>query len=119
MNLFAEQQPLPLDGKAYIGSIGYKGSDLISEKDDVLTFKDGKFYSATCKVWGFDGGQYSVEQSGDTIKFKALTSSEDHGQIEWEGTISGDEINATLTWTKERWWWTDAREEKWFRGNVK
>jgi hypothetical protein len=33
--------------------------------------------------------------------------------------VSGDAINATYLWTKERWYWFDAREERWFKGKLR
>jgi hypothetical protein len=55
----------------------------------------------------------------DGIHFKSLAKSPKHGQILWQGIVSGGTITATYLWTKERWYWFDAREERWFRGKLK
>ena len=33
--------------------------------------------------------------------------------------LEGDALEATYVWTKERWYWKDAHEEKWFKGSLK
>ena len=30
----------------------------------------------------------------------------------------GDKIDATYVWTKERWYWKDAHQEKWLKGTL-
>ena len=104
-----------LDGKRFIGPTGEKGKKIHHE--DVLKFSDGKFTSSECFQYGFKGGPYTATIEGDTIHFQAETISPSHGKMEWRGTLKGDTLDVTYSWTKERWFWTTFREY-WFRGTL-
>ena len=106
-----------LDGRTFIVKTGARGGQA-SDEDD-LSFRDGKFYSSSCIVWDFGGGDYSTRVQGETIYFEAITLSKKHGRIEWSGEINGEKISGTYIWTKQRWYWKDARQEKWFEGKLK
>ena len=105
-----------LDGKKFIGPTGEKGKKVHHE--DVLNFSDGKFTSSECFQYGFKGGPYTTTIEGDTIHFQAETISPTHGKMVWQGTLKGDTLDVTYTWTKERWFWTTFREY-WFKGTLK
>ena len=104
-----------LDGKKFIGPTGEKGKKVHHE--DVLKFSDGKFTSSECFQYGFKGGPYTTTIEGDTIHFQAVTISPTHGKMVWQGTLQGDTLEVTYSWTKERWFWTTYREY-WFRGTL-
>jgi len=106
-----------LDGKTFLSQTGETGKKASGE--DELKFQDGKLYSVGCAEWGFDAGSYTTRGDGDNIYFEAETSSPKHGKILWKGTVLGDKINATYVWTKKRWYWKDAHQEKWFEGSLK
>ena len=105
-----------LDGKKFIGPTGEKGKKVHHE--DVLSFSDGKFTSSMCFEYGFTGGPYTARVEGDLIHFQAETISPTHGKMEWKGTLQGDTLDVTYSWTKERWFWTTFREY-WFKGTLK
>ena len=105
-----------LDGKEFIGPTGEKGKKVHHE--DVLRFNDGKFTSSECFQYGFKGGTYTTTIEGETIHFQAVTISPTHGKMEWKGTLKGDTLDVTYSWTKERWFWTTYREY-WFKGTLK
>ena len=105
-----------LDGKTFIGPTGEKGKKVHHE--DVLRFSDGKFTSSECFQYGFKGGPYTTTIEGDTIYFQAETISPTHGKMVWQGTLKGDTLEVTYTWTKEHWFWTTFREY-WFKGTLK
>ena len=105
-----------LDGKIFIGPTGEKGKKVHHE--DVLRFSDGKFTSSECFQYGFKGGLYTTTIEGHTIHFQAETISPTHGKMVWQGTLEGDTLEVTYTWTKERWFWTTFREY-WFKGTLK
>jgi len=105
-----------LDGKTFIGPTGEKGKKVHHE--DVLRFGDGRFTSSECFQYGFKGGPYTTTIEGDTIYFQAETISPTHGKMVWQGTLKGDTLEVTYTWTKERWFWTTFREY-WFKGTLK
>jgi hypothetical protein len=104
-----------LDGKKFIGPTGEKGKKIHHE--DVLKFSDGKFTSSECFQYGFKGGPYKATIEGDTIHFHAETVSPTHGKMVWQGTLKGDTLDVSYSWTKERWFWTTFKEY-WFTGTL-
>jgi hypothetical protein len=104
-----------LDGKKFIGPTGEKGKKVHHE--DVLTFSDGKFTSSECFQYGFKGSPYTATLEADSILFHAVTTSPTHGKMVWDGTLKGDTLDVTYSWTKERWFWTTFREY-WFKGSL-
>ena len=107
-----------LDGKVFVGPIGVEGSTVEEEIDEV-TFNNGELYSASCAPWGFKAGSYTTISTSEGLAFKATAMSPNDGKIVWEGVVKGDDIEAVFTWTKERWWWSDARQVKWYKGKLK
>ena len=104
-----------LDGKKFVGPTGEKGKKV--HHVDVLSFSDGKLTSSACFQYGFNGGPYTSTVEGDFIHFQAETSSPTHGKMVWKGTLSGDTLDVSYTWTKKRWLWTTFREY-WFKGSL-
>jgi hypothetical protein len=104
-----------LDGKKFIGPTGEKGKKI--HHKDVLSFSDGKFTSSECFQFGFGGAPYTAAVEADSIHFQAETTSPTHGTMVWKGTLQGDSLDVTYTWTKERWFWTTFREY-WFKGTL-
>ncbi len=41
-----------------------------------------------------------------------------HGTMVWDGIVKDNAIEATSTWTRERWYWKIKREY-WYRGQLK
>jgi hypothetical protein len=106
-----------LDGKAF--AIQPVEEAKSANSQDELSFKDGRLFSASCAELGFEGGIYKSKVEGDTITFKSVTLSDNHGKIKWRGTVKGDTIEVSYVWTKRRWYWKDAYNEKQFEGNLK
>ncbi|MHC4292389.1 MAG: hypothetical protein ACYSTR_09290 [Planctomycetota bacterium] len=104
-----------LDGKKFIGPTGEKGKKVHHE--DLLSFSEGKFTSSECFQYGFKGGPYTAKVEADAIHFLAEATSPTHGKMVWQGTLKGDTLDVTYTWTKERWFWTTFREY-WFKGSL-
>ena len=106
-----------LDGRIFVGSTGEKGKE--ASEEDELRFANGRFRSVDCDQWGFGDAPYTARTLGDSIIFSAVTVSPEHGKIEWNGVVKGDTLDASYVWRKERWYWKDAHEEKWFQGSIK
>ena len=106
-----------LDGKTFSGKSGKMGKE--ASGDDELRFYNGKLYSVGCAKYGFGESNYTTKIEGDSIHFKSTLESSKNGQIVWEGTVHGDEIEATYVWTKKRWYWKDANQKKWLKGSLK
>jgi hypothetical protein len=107
-----------LEGKVFVGHTGPLGSTAIDGEDEII-FKNGRFLSTACNNWGFGSAPYQAAVKPDGIHFEALTRSPRHGQIQWRGVMAGNTLEATYLWTKHRWYWFDAREERRFEGKLK
>jgi len=106
-----------LEGKVFVGHTGPLNGP--ENGEDEVVFRNSRFLSTACDKWGFDSSGYEATVQPDGIHFTSVTKSPKHGQILWKGVVSGDTINATYLWTKERWYWFNAREERWFKGKLR
>ena len=52
-------QASPLEGKVFVAEAGEKGK-AADEKNDVITFKDGKFHSSACDQYGYGKADYKA-----------------------------------------------------------
>ena len=109
-----------LDGKVFIADAGEKGK-AADEKNDVITFRDGRFHSSVCDQWGYNKGLYKATAEGEAILFDAETVSEKDGRLVWKGTIHGDTIEGVFTHYRKSSWFrkNPAPLEHWFKGKVK
>jgi len=106
-----------LDGLAFEGRIGQRG-EKESFVDDVWVFEDGMFASTECRKCGFPKGEYWVRFAEDGIHFRTETVCPvTDAALVYEGVVKGDRIEATYTWTKERWYW-DIEKKFWFEGEL-
>lgn len=106
-----------LDGMVFIGHVGPKGREANGE--DEIVFQDGQFLSTSCSKYGFGSAPYITFRDGNNVIFTATTHSPKNGQINWQGKVVGEKIEASYTWKKERWYWFDANEENWLEGRLK
>ena len=113
-------QANPLDGKVYVGEAGEKGKPA-DEKDDVISFADGKFHSSACDKWGFGKGAYSASANGEAIAFEVETSSEKHGRLAWKGTAKGDTLEGTFVHYRKPSFFRPSPDpiEHWFKATLK
>ncbi len=109
--------PGPLDGKAFVGEAGEKGK-AADEKNDVITFSDGKFHSSACDQWGFNKAEYTATTEGGVTKFEAETVSEKEGRLKWSGIIKDGQIEGTFTHFRKPAWYRPNPDpiEHWFKG---
>lgn len=77
--------------------------------NDILTFQDGMFHSLSCDKWGFGLGEYSTTASGNSISFKATTTSEKHGIMVWKGTVIEAKIEGSYYWRKKGLFGTETK----------
>jgi hypothetical protein len=113
---FAYAGPGPLDGKSFVGEAGEKGKPA-DEKDDVLTFADGKFHSSSCDKYGFSTADYTAKVDGDATTFETETVSEKEGRLKWKGTLKNGVIEGTFTHYRKPAWYRPNPEpiEHWFK----
>lgn len=109
-----------LDGKAFAVTEGPAGKP--SERDNVLSFAEGKFHSRACDEWGYDKGVVKATREGDAIVFETETRSEKYGTRQtWKGTIRGDTIEGTRLMYGKPWFLNPnpSPKEGWFKGTLK
>jgi len=106
-----------LDGRVFVADAGIKGK-AADEKDDVITFADGKLHSAACDKYGYGKGDYKATKVGDTVQFEAVTLSDKYGRNVWKGTIRGSEIEGTFVHHPKGWMLNPNPDpiEHWFKG---
>ena len=109
-----------LDGKAFAVSEGDAGKP--KERENVLSFGDGRFHSQACDEWGYDKGVVKAERDGEAIRFETETRSEKYGTRQvWKGTIRGDTIEGTRLMYGKPWFLNrnPTPREGWFKGTLK
>jgi len=87
-----------LDGKTFVGTMTEKGKT--KGDSDTFVFKDGKFRSTACDVYGFTETAYTVAVSDVATTFEAVATSPKEGTMRWKGTVKGDSVDGTAVWTK-------------------
>ena len=85
-----------LDGKVFVGEAGEKGKPA-DEKNDVITFADGRFHSSACDQYGFNKAEYKTRTEGDATYFEVETVSEKEGRLKWSGVLKGNTMEGTFT----------------------
>ncbi len=120
MPMAAHAQIAALDGKVFVADAGEKGK-AADEKNDVITFADGKFHSSACDQYGFGKGSYRANAASDAVTFEAETQSEKDGRLVWRGTVRGSEIEGTFVHYRKGGFFNPNPEpiEHWFKGRVK
>jgi hypothetical protein len=105
-----------LDGKVFVGEAGEKGK-AADEKNDVITFTDGKFHSSACDQWGFNSAEYKTRIEGDATVFEVETTSDKEGRLKWSGTMKNGVLEGTFTHYRKPAWYRPNPEpiEHWFK----
>ena len=102
-----------LDGMRF--KAGIVRADKVGEAqplEDELMFDNGKFISMICKRFNFTPAPYWMRSDGDRVHFLAELNSPSDGKMIWEGTLTGDRLEGTMHWIKNRWYWTIDVEHK-------
>lgn len=108
--------PNLLDGRTFVAQAGEKGKR--ASNKDTIVFRNGRFLSEGCNPYGFGDAPYQATVDGATVRFHAETYSPTNGNMVWDGIVRGDTIEATNTWTRDRWYWK-TKKEYWYRGELK
>jgi hypothetical protein len=90
-----------LDGKVFVGQSRQK--NIRAVKEDEIRFMDGKFYSISYGLKGFNEGVYTARAEEDKIYFEAETVHPKRGKIKWRGIVHGDSIEVNYHWSKKGW----------------
>jgi hypothetical protein len=88
-----------LDGKSFHGKLKEVGKK--DGNGDTFEFKDGQFRSTACEREGFHYGAYTVEGSGENYTFTAKVTNKKGETMDWRGTVTGDTVTGTATFTSE------------------
>lgn len=119
--LAAAAQPASLlDGKVFLVDLGPKDKPA-DEKDDVVTFRDGRFHSRFCDKYGFGTGAYGAAAEGGSVVFAAETVSDSEGRLAWKGRIDGDAIEGAVVHYRKPSLFNPnpAPRELWFKGKAR
>lgn len=96
-----------LDGRTYSARIVRDGADGENRGlGDILSFSAGNFSSQICRRFNFVDAPYWIRFEGGKVLFRVELKSPTDGTMLWQGTISGDTLQGTMRWRKERWYWT-------------
>jgi hypothetical protein len=93
----------PLDGRHFAGDTGPVGR-AADEHGAVLSFADGRLAKsspASCASDSFLPGEYTAVPEGDGIRFRATTTSDEYGRIDWEGVVRGDTLEGRYVWHRK------------------
>ena len=113
---FATAAPGPLDGKVFIGEAGEKGK-AADEKNDIISFADGKFHSSACDQYGYNKAEYTARTEGDATVFEVVTTSDKDGKLKWSGTLKGGALEGKFVHERKPAWYRPNPEpiEHWFK----
>jgi hypothetical protein len=75
----------PLDGMSFIGTLGPEGKP--GDRDDVIKFAGGHFWSENCVPCGFPPGPYWVRYEDAAIHFQGELESPSSGHFSYVGTV--------------------------------
>lgn len=103
----------PLDGMNFVGTLGPEGKP--GDREDIIHFADGQFWSENCVPCGFRPGPYWVRVEDDRIHFRGKLSSPESGEFSYTGVVQNNKLTVTMNWRKDRWYWSIDRNF-WFEG---
>jgi hypothetical protein len=95
----AGAEKMPLDGATFVGTMTETGKT--REEPDQLVFKDGKFRSTACDVYGFSEAPYTSAVSDGDTRFEATATSPKEGTMKWKGSVKGNTIQGAADWMKK------------------
>lgn len=93
-----------LDGMSFVGKLGPAGK--APDRDDILYFGDGQFWSKNCVPCGFRPGPYFVRFVGSDIEFQGALESSERGRFQYSGLVRDGRISVEINWRKDRWYWS-------------
>lgn len=116
----ATQPAALLDGRVFLVDLGPKGKSA-DEKDDVVTFRDGRFHSRFCDKYSFGTGAYEAAAEGGAVVFATETSSDKEGRLVWKGRIESGAIEGVIVHYRKPSWFNPkpAPRELWFKGKAR
>ena len=114
----AAAEPL-LDGRKFNTEAGYTGKPT-HVKEDILSFKAGKFHSSDCDQYGYNRGDYRATAQGGGVIFEVETVSEQYGRNVWRGVVTGDTVEGTMVFHRKPTFWRPNPDplEHWFKGKA-
>ena len=104
-----------LDGMSFVGKLGPSGEAL--DRDDILFFRDGQFWSKGCVLCGFQPGAYFARHANGGIEFQGVLESIERGRLSYSGTVRDGRVSARINWRKDRWYWS-IDKAFWFEGTL-
>jgi hypothetical protein len=68
--------------------------------ETTVSFAKGKVESSECVKVGFAASPYKMAAMDEKWTFETTQTSEKNGSTQWKGTVTGDTVKGTMTWTK-------------------
>jgi len=107
----------PLDGLRFDTEMGVQGKP--ADVVDYLQFGEGLFMSRECTDrCNYPPSAYlarSVE-GGTEFIVEAYCPTKSTTMV-WRGSVQGDDVSGTVTWTSKRWYWTTTQVLE-FKGHL-
>lgn len=96
---FSQQPPATvLDGKQYKIDLMKDGK---LDSKETLVFENGMMDALECHQYGFSATRNNVKQAGDLITFMVISKSEKEGTMNWQGKVTGENIEGSVSWVKQ------------------
>lgn len=100
---------------SFVGKLGPDGKPL--DRDDILFFRDGQFWSKNCVACSFQPGAYFTRHADGGIEFQGVLESVERGRFSYIGVVRDGRVNARINWRKERWYWSIDKDFR-FEGEL-
>ena len=97
ITIHAQQSQGILDGKKF--SIQLMQGDKPDAKEAIV-FDNGMMDPLDCHQYGFTATAYQAKNSGNMLTWVCITKSEKEGTMAWQGKITGDQIDGSVSWSK-------------------
>ncbi|MFI5135791.1 MAG: hypothetical protein ACHQD9_08060 [Chitinophagales bacterium] len=95
---FSQAPQTVMDGKQYKIDLMKDGK---FDSKETLVFDKGMMDPIDCHQYGFSATRNNVKQAGDLITFMVICKSEKEGTMNWQGKVTGENVEGSVSWVKE------------------
>lgn len=97
ITIHAQQAQGLLDGKKF--TVQLMQGDKMDSKETIV-FANGTMDPLDCHQYGFTATSYQAKNTAGMLTWVCITKSDKEGTMAWQGKISGDQIDGSVSWTK-------------------
>jgi len=87
-----------LDGRQFKILLATTGT---ADTKETLVFDNGMMDPLDCHQWGFTATAYQAKNAAGMSTFRVICKTEKEGTMSWEGKVTGDTIEGSVSWKKE------------------